>query len=148
MALASKHSPLPLHWLVIWAAVALAIFLVAFLARPKKKAAPLRTDSPVSAILSSPVSFQNFPASVRQAGDPLLVDLVYTGEDGTQDTRTYTIRVNAKTVIQSLKVTKNNETSNIALSALRIGNNVQVYSDKNVAEVREFTATKILRIDQ
>lgn len=139
----------PFKPLIIGGIVALVLVIGALLYHPKKPSPSGEVYEPVSTVLAAPDSYENFPATVTHAGNPLTVSLAHATSQGTVDPRIYTITIDDSTIVESLRVTgTGSSTRPLTPASIAVGNLVQVYANENVADVREFTATKIYRLDK
>ena len=137
-------------YLAITAGVALAVVgLVWWLTRSERQT-PTTQPTAQTATIPTPESYTDFVGKVTTIeGSTLAVAMTRSTDQGTMSVKTYTITIDQSTELRTVEVgSDDTRVSDLALTNVKPDDLVQVYANQNIAEVQEFTATRILKLVQ
>ncbi len=134
------------HSRLVWISLAIAlvvlgiVFISAYVQQRHRK----KTVVAAPIIVSSPLSYYDFLGTVEKTADKnLTVVATITDQKGKQVRLTYQVLQSDATMVKEVSDTTS---SDIALTDIQAGDQVQVAANQNLANLDHFTATKILKI--
>ncbi len=133
---------------LLFAFLMIGIILIAQSRAPKKVIK--KTQTSVAQTIQTPQTFTDFVGKVTKVdGVTLSVDYGLVGVDGKVSARTYTVTVDAKTILREQVATDTGaDLKPIAVKDFAVGQRVHCYGDHNLYPVTSFTATSLYIIRQ